>query len=143
MTTLYDADFYSWAKRQAELLRRRSGNEIDWDHLAQEMDALGASEQRELYSRFVILLTHLLKWSAQPDRRSRSWRNTITTQRKEIARHLRRNPGLRAVEAVEFADAFDTARREASSETDLEVDVFPAEPPFTLDQAKDEAFLPE
>jgi hypothetical protein len=142
MTTLYEADFYSWAKRQAELLRRRSGNEIDWDNLAQEMDALGASEQRELYARFVVLLTHLLKWSAQPDRRSRSWRNTIATQRKEIARHLRRNPGLKAVEAVEYADAFDTARREASSETDLDVDVFPVEPPFTIDQAKDEAYLP-
>ena len=142
MSKTYEADFYSWTRAQAEALRRRSANELDWDNLAEELETLGRSEARELYSRYVVLLTHLLKWIRQPDRRGRSWENTIAIQRRELARHLRLNPGLVSVEAGEFADAYDRARREASSETDLDLAEFPETPPFTLEQAKDEAWLP-
>lgn len=104
---------------------------------------MGASEQRELYSRYVVLLTHLLKWRHQPERRSRSWSNTIATQRHQIARHIARNPGLKAVEAEEFAAAYAEARLSASTQTDLDVSTFPEAPEFSIDQAKDDAFLPD
>jgi hypothetical protein len=143
MTKTYDADYYSWTREQADALKRRSANELDWDRLAEEMDALGASEERELNARYVVLLTHLLKWIYQPERRGRSWSNTISEQRAQIARHLRRNPGLKAHDAEEFEIAYQSARREASTETDLDVDVFPEAPPFTMEQAKDEAWMPE
>jgi hypothetical protein len=80
--------------------------------------------------------------SHRPERRSGSWRNTIANQRDRIARQLARNPGLKAKEAEEFAAAFVLARREAFSETDLDIEVFPQTPPFTLAQAKDGAWLP-
>lgn len=143
MTKTYDADYYSWTREQADALKRRSANELDWDRLAEELNSLGTSEEKELGSRYVVLLTHLLKWIYQPERRSRSWRNTITTQRRALAKHLRRNPGLKSVEVDEYLDAYAEARLEASSETDLEVDVFPEATPFTMDQAKDEAWMPE
>ena len=143
MTTLYEADFFTWAKTQAEAARRRSANELDWDRLAEELEALGASEQRELYSRYVVLLTHLLKWAHQPERRTRSWTNTIAAQRAQIARHLARNPGLKAKETEEFAAASGEARLSASTQTDLDVSVFSEAPAFTIEQAKDEGFLPD
>ncbi len=142
MSKTYEADYYSWTKEQADALKRRSANELDWDLLAQELDALGASEERELESRYRVLLAHLLKWHYQPERRSRSWRNTIATQRRLIARHLARNPGLKGEEAQVFEEAFSYARLDASSETDLDLDFFPEAPPFTMDEAKDEAWLP-
>jgi hypothetical protein len=140
---LYDADFYTWSLRQADAARRRSANELDWDNLAEELDALSRSEVRELFSRYVVLLQHLLKWMVQPDGRGRSWRNSIANQRDAIVRHLEQNPGLKAKEAEEFAAAYVAARREASTETDLDLEAFPEAPPFTMDEAKDGSFWPE
>lgn len=143
MTDLYDADYWAWTQKQAEALRRRSGNELDWDLLAQELDALGATEERELRSRYIVLITHLLKWAFQPERRSRSWTNSIANQRADIADHMKRNPGLKSLEEETFYGAYLNARRQASTETDLDLGLFPAAPPFTKEQAKDEDWLPE
>ena len=99
MSDLYDEDFYTWTLRQADAARRRSANELDWDRVAEELEALSRSEARELFSRYVVLLQHLLKWIAQPDARSRSWQNTIANQRDAIARHLTQNPGLKSRDA--------------------------------------------
>lgn len=143
MTNLYEADYWAWTQQQAEALRKRSGNELDWDLLAQELDALGATEERELRSRYGVLMAHLLKWAYQPDRRSRSWTNTIADQRDKIAGHFERNPGLKSLDADIFSRAYRDARRQASSETDLDLDLFPASPPFTIEQVKSEDWLPE
>ncbi len=143
MSKTYDADFYTWAVTQADAARRRSANELDWDNVAEELDILGRAEARELKSRYVVLVAHLLKWIYQPERRGRSWANTIANQRDELADHLAHNPGLSSKEADEFAKAYQIARRDASTETDLDIDVFPKTPPFTMEQAKDEAWLPE
>lgn len=140
---LYRHDFRAWALEQADAALRRSANEIDWENLAEELKSLGSQVEWELYNRLRVLLTHLLKWRFQPGARSRSWRNTIRVQRKEIAKHLRQNPSLRTVEAKEFVEAYETARLEASAETKLAETVFPNECPFTLDQAKAEDFWPE
>jgi hypothetical protein len=143
MSNAFDDDYYTWTKTQAEALRRRSANELDWDLLSQELDALGQSEERELNSRYRVLLTHLLKWIMQPERRSRSWETTIRIQRRDLARHLGKNPGLKRIEAEEFEDAYQVARLQASNETDLEFALFPEQPPFTMDQAKDETYWPQ
>jgi hypothetical protein len=143
MSKTYEADFYSWVMEQAELARTRSANRLDWERVAEELRALGVSEERELESRYVVLLTHLLKWMFQPDQRSRSWATTMTVQRRALAKHLRRNPGLKAIEAEEFQDAYQTARLQASGGTDLPVETFPLTPPFNLSQAKDEDWHPD
>jgi hypothetical protein len=142
MSKTYEADFYTWTRQQADALRRRSGNELDWENLAEELDTLGRTEARELFSRYVVLLTHLLKWQYQPERRGRSWSNTIIAQRRDLAKHLRQNPGLKAVETEEYVDAYARARLDASTETDLDLDTFPETPPFTIEQAKDDAWMP-
>lgn len=141
--TKYDVDFHAWAVEQAEALKRRSANEIDWDNLAEELASLSRQEAWELYNRYVVLLTHLLKWIYQPAHRSKSWRNSIAIQRREIAKHLRRNPSLKSVESQEFADAFATARLQASTETGLAVEALPEKPPFSPDQSKDSAWWPD
>lgn len=135
--TKYDVDFHAWAVEQAEALKRRSANEIDWDNLAEELGSLAGSEVRELYNRYVVLLLHLLKWEFQPERRGRSWRNSILIQRKELARHIKHNPSLKSLEQEEFTDAYQTARLQASTETDLPSSAFPETPPFTKQEARD------
>jgi hypothetical protein len=85
MGTRYEQDVVAWANEQAALLRAGKLSAIDVEHVAEEIEDLGKSEQRELASRMPVLLAHLLKWQCQPARRSKSWQYTIRTQRKEVA----------------------------------------------------------
>ena len=142
MSATYDSDFYTWAKEQAALARARSTNEIDWDNIAEELEGLSRSEYRELRSRLVVLLEHLLKWIAQPERRSRSWLATIKVQRRDLDEHLLENPGLKPREAEAFDSAYASARLQAAGATNLEETAFPVEPPFTLEQARDHDWMP-
>jgi hypothetical protein len=48
---LYDRDVIAWATRQAALLRARRFDELDIEHIAEEIEDVGKSEQRELASR--------------------------------------------------------------------------------------------
>ncbi|HRX69732.1 MAG: DUF29 family protein [Gammaproteobacteria bacterium] len=66
MTSLYETDFYAWTHQQAGLLRAGQWAEADLVHIAEEIDSMGRSEQRELLNRLVVLLLHLLKWRFQP-----------------------------------------------------------------------------
>jgi Domain of unknown function DUF29 len=133
----YETDFLTWTSNQADLLRRRAAgelvNDLDWLNLAEEIEALGRSERRELRHRMTRLLQHLLKWHYQSEHRSRSWRSTITTQRQEIETLLEDSPSLRPTLADVVTAAYPTARQYAEDETGLLH--LPEDSPFTADQA--------
>jgi len=97
MATLYQQDVIAWANQQAALLRAGRFAELDVEQVAEEIEDVGKSEQRELANRIAVLLAHLLKWQFQPERQGRSWRQTITVQRRAIAKRLQRTPSLKSV----------------------------------------------
>ena len=88
-----EADLYSWALRQAELLRAGRLSEIDPAGLAEEIDDVGEEQYHRLESALRVLMLHILKWDHQPDRRSRSWTITIREQRRRVGRQLRKKSG--------------------------------------------------
>ncbi len=145
---LYDRDFYRWCLAEARALRKLAALRtelpvpLDLDNLAEEIESLGKSQARELFSRYVVILLHLLKWRHQPQRRSRSWRSTIATQRVELADLLAMSPSLRRRRSAEIARAYAAARKLAAIETGLPVDTFPETCPFTPDQVEDPEFWP-
>jgi hypothetical protein len=149
MNTLYDEDFYSWTQRQAAILRNaaelrlNAPEGIDWLNLAEEIDTLAVSLERELYSRYKALLAHLLKWRYQPGLRGSSWRRTIDDQRDEVGRLLLKNPGMKPKRLAEFEASYPKALRQAADETGLPPGLFPAACPFSIEQAEDETFWPE
>ncbi len=53
---LYDEDIVAWARQQAQLLRTGRFAELDIEHIAEEIEDVGKSEQRELASRMAVLL---------------------------------------------------------------------------------------
>jgi len=63
--TLYQTDYAARAKRHVEWLRARRFAEMDNEHLLDELGDMGRSERRELQSRFLILIAHLLKRECQ------------------------------------------------------------------------------
>lgn len=92
----YETDIVAWAQEQVRLLRAGHFNALDIGHIAEEIEDVGKSEQRELESRMAVLLAHLLKWQFQPEHRGNSWRRTIKEQRKAIAKRLERTPSLKS-----------------------------------------------
>ena len=56
MSGLYDNDIALWAEQQADALRRRAANEIDWDNVAEEIESLGRSDKREISNRLACCL---------------------------------------------------------------------------------------
>lgn len=139
----YERDFYTWALRQAELVRAGRLAELDLDNVAEELESLGREQAHKLESAYRVLLLHLLKWMYQPGRRSRSWRGTIVRERTNAERILEDNPGLARQRPRRFATAYRGARKEAAAETGLSLAAFPETPPFTLAEASSEAFWPE
>ena len=139
---LYDRDFHAWALEQAERLKRRSANEIDWENIAEEIESLGNQARTEYRNRLTVLLTHLLKWMFQPQRRSRSWEITMLQQRDELAQLLVDSPSLKAFQDQLFARAYHSARLHAAKETRLSLERFPQQSPFTLQQALEDEWLP-
>jgi hypothetical protein len=136
----YDVDVYEWTKEQADALRRRASNELDWDNLAEEIESLGISNRHQIKSRLEILILHLLKWKYQPEWQCGSWRGSILEARHRLEMLVEENPSLRNLPAEYLPKAFPWARRKALVETGLER--LPETCPWTIEQILDADFLP-
>jgi hypothetical protein len=145
MGTRYEQDVVAWAREQAALLRAGDLAALDVQHIAEEIEDVGKSEQRELASRMSVLLAHLLKWQFQPSRRSKSWQFTIRTQRKEVVYVLDEAPSLRGkFNDLAWIDiVWSKARSMASNETGLDLDVFPDLLPWIVEDVLSQECYPE
>lgn len=150
LKTLYQTDYAAWAKRHVELLRAGRFAEMDIEHLSDELSDMSKSDRRELESRLLILIAHLLKWEYQYQALSErwreckgdSWRDTIVEQRKQIAVLLRQSPGLKPVVEETIAAAYPDAADLASKESRLPPETFPAECPYSAEQLLQDDFYP-
>lgn len=81
---LYDADILAWSERQADALRRRAANEVDWDNVAEEIEDMGNNVVRSVASHLVLALLHDLKAEAWPlSRDMPHWRAEARLHRDE------------------------------------------------------------
>jgi hypothetical protein len=125
----YDQDGYGWAMAQAEAIRARDFDAIDWDNVAEEIESVGKSEASSLQSALRVLMMHILKWTYQPERRSRSWALSIVSHRQQFEDVLEDNPSLKS-RLDELRDrAYRRSRVEAALETGLALADFPIAPP--------------
>jgi len=145
MTTIsYETDIVAWANQQAWLVRNKKFDLLDLEHIAEEIESVGISEQRELASRMAVLLQHLLKWQYQPERRGTSWQLTIRNQREKLKRRLKKTPSLKGCLTDEewCADAWGDARDAAEKETGIPFEQFPEQCPWTMEQILADDWLP-
>ncbi len=151
LTTQYEQDFNAWIQQHIELLKQGRFNEIDVEHLIEELEDMGKSNLRELENRLIVLIAHLLKWQYQYQQLQNqwktftggSWRGTITEQRTKIAKLLKQNPSLKKETQNAISAAYPDALKVAISETGLPRSVFPEHCLYTIEQLFDEDFYPE
>lgn len=117
----------------AELVRLNRLDALDYANLAEYLSDLAARDRREVRSRLVMLLMHLLKWEHQPDKRTPSWQTTILNESGELA-DLAGRGVLQTHAAKILQDSYQRAVTLAASETRLPVDAFPDKCPYALKQ---------
>lgn len=137
LSVLYERDETAWLETMSALAAEGRFAELDLPNLAEFLADTAKRDRREVFSRLVVLLTHLLKWEHQPHGRGGSWRGTIREQRREL-RQLLESGTLRNHAGVVLADASAEARQQAADEAELELTTFPAENPWTLDELVDD-----
>lgn len=143
LTGLYEQDWYAWTLKNAELLRQGHLEEVDLEHLAEELESMGRSERQELVNRLTVLLAHLLKWRYQPERRGKSWRATIKEQRLRLHQHLAENPSLQSRLEESQTTAYQYAVLRVTQETPLEETALPTKCPFATEQILDATYWPD
>ncbi len=142
MRTSYETDVVAWASEQARLIRAGRFDLLDLEHIAEEIEDVGKSEQRELANRMAVLLAHLLKWQHQPDRQGNSWARTIKEQRKGVLSRLDETPSLKSklTETKWWDGVWADAVAQATDETGI--DTLPEVCPWSEAEVLGEGWLP-
>jgi hypothetical protein len=138
----YETDFYAWTQAQAQALRAKDWTALDIEHMAEEIESMGKRDRRAVESYLEVRLRHGLKWVYQPQRRSGSWRRSLTVTRQRLARLLRDHHTLREELPGLIGSAYPDARELAAGETGLPLHTFPEACPWTGDQVLAADFPP-
>ena len=139
----YETDLVIWADRQADLLRRmgageRVNDQVDWENVAEEIEALARSDRRALRNRVRTILVHLIKLLASPATEPRAgWIETVYEQRSAIAELLDDSPSLRPLLAPAITRELPEACGQAAAALAAHNETPRADPAgmmFTVDQ---------
>lgn len=140
-----DDDFHRWLLDQAAALRDRRVSSLDWERLAEELEAMAAQDRRTIKKNLKKLLVHLLKFKAQPDElhRHHSWRKSVREAREDISDLLEESPGIFQGNLDEvLTTCYERARAEASDDTHLPLKAFPESCPWSFEQIMRDDFYP-
>jgi len=138
----YEADALIWTDTQIALLRAGKFDQLDVENIISELGYQVRKDKHEVASRLRGLMAHLLKYQFQPERRSRSWANTIDNHREEILDVLTQMPSLRPQLDEYVAHNYTKAVRAAARDTRKPRTAFPQENPYTVAQILDLDFFP-
>lgn len=139
---LYEQDFNLWLENMIHLLKEGKLLEVDYENLIEELESVGRNEKNALKSNLKILLMHLLKYQYQPEKRTNSWRYTMTEHRQRIRDSLENSPSLKSFLREILAKGYQDGRRLASDETGLAINHFPPDCPWLLDDVLNLDYLP-
>lgn len=132
MATLYETDFSAWSKDQATFLRKREFQNLDIQHLVEEIEDLGKTSTNAIQSHMKQIIAHLLKCEFQPAYYTKSWQDTIDAGRDEIENIIEDNPSLKTYPETVVEISYIRAVRLAAKQTGLDIRIFPKQCPWDL-----------
>jgi len=144
-SSLYEKDFYLWIEHTVTSLKKKQFKNLDLDNLIVELESMGKREKRELISRLLVLIEHLLKlqyWETEKGDNARGWKNTVIEQRKQIEIVLRESPSLKNLLPELLPTTYQDAREVFLRKAELSETTVPVESPFTLRTLLDPDYFP-
>ncbi len=149
--SMYEQNFQQWVEQHITFLKTGRLQELDIEHLIEELENMARRDKHELINHLIILLAHLLKWEFQLQQLSemwgafegKSWRNTILEQRAQINRQLAFTPSLKSFLNTAIEEAYSAAVQLAVDETNLPLTTFPTDCPYTAERILDKLFYPQ
>jgi hypothetical protein len=141
-------DLHAWLLDQASALRARRVVALDWDQLAEELEAMALSDRKAIVGHLRRLLSSLLKWTYSATKRSeRSWKNSILGARLDLSFMLDNSRTLKNQMPELLMTAYKQACLLAGNEMRLEKHeaqkLFPKQCPWSPEQLLDVDFIPE
>jgi hypothetical protein len=108
---LYRTDIVTWSRQQAERLRRHVAgervNDLDWEHVIEEIEDLGSSEIAAVRSLLTQAIVHALKMARWPENPAvNHWRNEALTFLDQARDRYRRS----MAQTIEIDRLFQRAR---------------------------------
>lgn len=138
---LYDTEYDEWLAQTVILLKNRQLEEVDYDHLIEELEALGRSERSAVKNLLLQIIIHLLLyefWLTEREKNLNHWAAEIITFRVQLEDKLTTN--LRNLLVGELEDIYSNARLIAAKKTNLTD--FPPSCPYSLEQLLDKQWFP-
>ncbi len=134
--SLYERDILSWSQHQADLLRRLARgervNDVDWEHVVEEIEDVGLSELHAVESLLDLMLVHLLKVHGWPESPSAEhWRAEIGSFQKNAVRRFAPSMRQKIDVAKLYADALE--QLDGVHYDGVAARLAPITCPFTLD----------
>jgi hypothetical protein len=91
ISQLYETDPTLWLEKTIECLKRDRLDQLDIEHLIEELEDLGKRDKNKAASLLEQIIRHLLLlqyWSAEHDSNASHWEAEIDGFRTQLRRHL-------------------------------------------------------
>jgi hypothetical protein len=141
---LYEQDYLAWLEETAKQLRQRQTDVLDWEHLREEIEALGNEQRHKVDSYLLQLLIHLLLyqyWTGERERCAKGWQDEIGNFRVELELLLE-SKTLYNYFLTRIAVIYPKAVKRVRQKSALPVAIFAETCPYSPEQILDSDFLP-
>ncbi len=142
---LYEQDYCLWLQETYQLLDQAQLDQLDLEHLKEEILSLGNEQRRKVDSYLRQLLIHLLLyqyWDAEKARCRKGWQTEIDNFRFELELLLK-SKTLYNYFLQEIDKIYLKAKRQAIRKSELSAGLFPESCPFSAAELLDPEFFPD
>jgi hypothetical protein len=142
LQALYEQDYSLWLDITLKQLQVKDLDNLDWQHLIEEIEALGREQKNKVESYLRQLLKHLLLyhyWEAEKLYCQKGWAEEIDNFRAELEILLRSKTLYNYLVSI-LEPTYQKARRSAKIKSQL--DSFPETCPYQLEDILNPEWLP-
>lgn len=141
---LYEREYDRWLSETIELLKNRQLDQLDYEHLIEELAALGRSEKTAVKSLILSIIIQLLLyqfWTTEREKNSNHWAAEIITFRVQLEYKLTTNLSKFLELELELENIYENARLIAEKKTGLKN--LPIICPYSLRQILEKQWFPD
>ncbi|MFM6588475.1 MAG: DUF29 domain-containing protein [Microcystis panniformis] len=139
---LYELDDSQWLGETVSLLRNHQFQQLDLEHLIEELEDLGKEKKNAVASFLEQVIRHLLLlqyWTKEAEYNTIHWQEEIYNFRTQLKRKMTTN--LRNYLEEELNSIYQDALGFVKIKT-VNTVIFPSQCPYSLEQLLDRSWLP-